>query len=102
HLAKEGYALSYGDAASFHNKHLAEFPESHRIFQRGGNFYRQGEVFKQPELARTLKRIAANPDDFYHGQLARELAATVQKGGGLITAGDIAAYEVKERAPVRG
>ncbi len=59
-------------------------------------------MFKQPDLARTLKRIAANPDDFYHGAMARELAASMQKGGGLITVDDLAAYEVKEREPVRG
>ena len=61
-----------------------------------------GEIFRQPDLARTLERIAANPDDFYHGALARELAAAMQKGGGLITADDLAHYEVKEREPVRG
>ncbi len=59
-------------------------------------------MFKQPELARTLERIAKNPDDFYHGDMARELAAAMQKGGGLITAEDLAAYEVKERQPIRG
>jgi len=53
-------------------------------------------------LARTLERIAARPDDFYHGALAHELAAAVQKGGGLITSEDLARYEVKEREPVRG
>ena len=59
-------------------------------------------MFKQPELARTLERIAGNPDDFYHGAMARELAAAMQKGGGLITADDLAHYEVKEREAVRG
>ena len=53
-------------------------------------------------MARTLERIAKNPDDFYHGAMARELAAAVQKGGGLITADDLAQYEVKEREPIRG
>ncbi len=51
---------------------------------------------------RTLERIADNPDDFYHGAMARELAAAIQKGGGLITADDLAQYEVKERQPIRG
>jgi gamma-glutamyltranspeptidase/glutathione hydrolase len=101
-LAHEGYALSWGEAQDFHDKHLAEFPESRRIFQRDGNYYQPGEIFRQPDLARTLQRIAAKPDDFYHGALARELAAAMQKGGGLITADDLAHYEVKEREPVRG
>ncbi len=102
-LAEEGFALAAADASDLRNDgHLAEFPESRRIFLRDGNYYKAGEIFKQPELARTLKRIAENPDDFYHGALARELAASMQKGGGLMTADDLARYEVKEREAVRG
>src|ERR1700691_602146 len=74
-LAQEGYELSWIEARDLHDKHLAEFAESRRIFQRDGNYYQPGEMFRQPDLARTLKRIAAKPDDFYHGSLARELAA---------------------------
>jgi gamma-glutamyltranspeptidase/glutathione hydrolase len=101
-LAREGYPLTWEEAQDFHDKHLAEFPESRRIFQRDGNYYQPGEIFRQPDLARTLERIAVKPDDFYHGALARELATAMQKGGGLITADDLARYEVKEREPVRG
>jgi len=102
-LARDGYALSWHEARDFQrDKHLSEFPESRRIFQRDSNYYQPGEIFRQPDLARTLQRIAAKPDDFYHGALARELAAALQKGGGLITADDLAHYEVKEREPVRG
>ena len=102
-LAREGYALSWGEARDFQDdKYLGKFAESRRIFQRDGNYYQPGEIFRQPDLARTLERIAAKPDDFYHGALARELAAAMQKGGGLITADDLAHYEVKEREPVRG
>jgi gamma-glutamyltranspeptidase/glutathione hydrolase len=102
-LAEEGFALTADDAKDLRDdKHLAQFPESRRIFQRDGNFYKPGEVFKQPELTRTLKRIAANPEDFYRGTMARELAASMQKGGGLITVDDLAQYEVKEREAVRG
>ena len=101
-LAREGYPLSWEEASYFHDRHLADFPESHRVFQRNGDYYKQGEIFRQPDLARTLERIATKPDDFYHGALARELAAAMQKSGGLITADDLAHYEVKEREPVRG
>jgi gamma-glutamyltranspeptidase/glutathione hydrolase len=101
-LARDGYALAWEDAQDLKDNDLAKFPESKRIFQRDGNYYRQGEVLRQPELARTLERIAKNPDEFYHGAMARELAAAVQKGGGLVTAQDLASYEVKEREPVRG
>lgn len=101
-LARRGFVLTHEDATSLRSKLLGRFPESKRIFQRDGNFYKQGEVLRQPELARTLQRIAARPADFYKGSLARQIAAAMQRGGGLITAEDMAAYEVKDREPVRG
>ncbi|MGB9233014.1 MAG: gamma-glutamyltransferase [Terriglobales bacterium] len=101
-LARDGFPLAYEDAQDLRDQDLARFSDSHRIFQRDGKFYQPGEILKQPDLARTLERIAKNPDDFYHGALARELAAAIQKGGGLVTTADLAAYEVKEREPIRG
>jgi gamma-glutamyltranspeptidase / glutathione hydrolase len=101
-LARDGVRLTYQEAQSIHEKDLALFPETKRIFQRDGNLYQPGDVFRQPELARTLERIAAKPDDFYKGTLARELAEAMQRGGGLITAQDLAEYEVKERQPIKG
>jgi gamma-glutamyltranspeptidase/glutathione hydrolase len=101
-LAQNGYPLAWQDARDLQDKDLAKFSDSRRIFQRDGRYYVQGEIFRQPELARTLERIARNPDDFYRGAMARELASSVQKGGGLITVDDLAHYEVKEREPIRG
>lgn len=61
-----------------------------------------GEVFKQPELARTLERIAdKGPDDFYKGETARLLVAQMKQDGGLITADDLSTYEAKWREPMR-
>jgi len=102
-LARDGFPLAFEDTQELKDdEYLAQFPESKRIFLRDGNYYQPGELLKQPELARTLERIARNPDDFYRGALARELAAAIHKGGGLITTADLAAYEVKEREPIRG
>ena len=101
-LAHDGFPLAARDAEELHDEDLGKFPESHRIFQRDGNYYEAGDIFRQPELARTLERIARNPEDFYHGAIARELAAFLQKGGGLVTENDLAQYKVVEREPVRG
>src|SRR5689334_1393595 len=103
-LARLGVRLTYEEAESMHYRDLAQFPDSKRIFQRNGKFYEQGEIFRQPELARTLERIAANPkaNGFYKGAMARELAAEIKRGGGLVTAEDLAEYEVKERQPIKG
>lgn len=101
-LAREGFALSFEDAMGFRDENLAKFPESRKIFQRDGKYYEPGEIFRQPELAATLERIAANPDDFYKGAMAQQIAAFDAKGGGLITAKDLAEYEVKDRPVIRG
>jgi gamma-glutamyltranspeptidase / glutathione hydrolase len=101
-LAHDGYALAWEDCQDLRDSDLAKFPESKRIFQRDGNYFQQGDVLRQPELARTLERIARNPDEFYHGAMAHELVAAIQKGGGLVTTEDLASYEVKERESVRG
>jgi gamma-glutamyltranspeptidase / glutathione hydrolase len=102
-LARDGFALQWQEARDLRDdSHLADYPESRRIFQRDGNFYKQYEIFRQPDLARTLERIAKNPDDFYRGAMARELAAAIQQGGGLVTAEDLAHYQVREREPLRG
>ena len=102
-LAREGFALAYEDTQDLkEDDYLAQFPESKRIFLWDGRYYQPGEIFKQPELGHTLERIAKDPNDFYHGAIATELAAAIHKGGGLVTAADLAAYEVKEREPIRG
>lgn len=101
-LAGDGFELTAEEAGELHETTLAQFADSKRIFQRGGNFYKAGETFKQPELARTLRRIAANPDELYHGKMAQELVDDLKKGGALLTLKDLAEYEVMERKPIVG
>jgi gamma-glutamyltranspeptidase / glutathione hydrolase len=101
-FAEKGYVLSAEEAAMLHDPVLSQFPESRRIFQRNGNFYQSGEVFRQPELARTLTRIEKDPASFYHGALARDLAKGIQKYGGLVSKKDLSIYQVKDRKPLTG
>jgi gamma-glutamyltranspeptidase / glutathione hydrolase len=101
-LATAGFVLTAEEADELTDEGLARFPDSKRIFQRDGNLYKTGEVFKQPELARTLERIAVDPEDFYHGKMAQELVSALQRGGALITLDDLARYTVVERKPVMG
>lgn len=63
---------------------------------------RPGEVFKQPQMAETLTRIAAvGPDEFYKGKTADLLVAQMQRDGGLISKEDLADYRAKWREPMR-
>lgn len=101
-LARDGFALTPEEAHELTDPDLSRFPESRLLFQRNGTYYRSSETFQQPELGRTLERIAAEPADFYHGKMAHELVDDLKKGGGLITLDDLAQYNVVERAPVVG
>ncbi|MGA2233056.1 MAG: gamma-glutamyltransferase [Tepidisphaeraceae bacterium] len=102
-LARDGFLLSPEEAHTMSAaRNLPQFSESRRVFQRDGNFYRPDERFLQPELAETLRRIAEDPSTFYTGTMATQLADSIQKGGGLITSADLAAYRVEERTPLYG
>lgn len=68
-----------------------------------GAGWQAGDRLRLPDLARTLRRIAAQgPQEFYQGETAQRLVAEMQAGGGLITAEDLASYRAHERRPVHG
>jgi gamma-glutamyltranspeptidase/glutathione hydrolase len=82
---------------------VGPFPESRRIFLRDGQYYRPGETFHQPDLAKTLQRLQKQgPAEFYTGQTAKLIAAEMAAHDGLITTQDLAAYKAVERAPLTG
>jgi len=103
-LASKGFEVSYSLAESLRgSRNLSRFPESKRIFQKDGAFYQAGDRFQQPDLARTLQRIAATDGaDFYEGETARILAAEMAKNGGLISLADLKNYTAVERQPLTG
>ncbi len=104
-LAEKGVELSWAEARSMCNAKglMGEFPESLRIFLKGGACWEPGERLAQPELAAVLKRIAKHgASDFYEGETARILAEESQKHGGLITLEDLRVYRAIEREPLRG
>ncbi len=101
-LARAGYVLSEREAGELSDPDLGRFPASRHLFQRDGRPYTAGEIFRQPLLAATLERIAADPADFYHGAMARQLIADLSEGGALLTLDDLARYNVVEREPVVG
>jgi gamma-glutamyltranspeptidase / glutathione hydrolase len=104
-LAQNGYVLTNRLAELFINykKHLSKYPDSNRIFLNNGKYYREGDLFRQPELAQTLARMSASgAREFYTGKTAQLIAADMKANGGLITLDDLASYQAKERTPLRG
>lgn len=62
----------------------------------------EGETLRRPDLARTLEAFSAQgAAPFYRGEIAADIVAAVGKGGGILTADDLASYRVIEREPTR-
>jgi len=104
-LAGAGFTVTYELARSLYNerKYLSQYAETKRIYLKGGQFYKEGELFRQPELAATFARLQRfGPNEFYEGETARLIVADMKRNNGLMTMDDLRGYVAKERAPVRG
>lgn len=104
-LAQNGYVLSNRLAELFkaYKGNLSKYEDSNRIFLNSGKFYNEGDMFRQPDLARTMQRIETQgAREFYTGMTAKMIAADMKAHGGLITQDDLKNYQAKDRAPLRG
>ena len=105
-LARNGIPITYSLQTGFERSasRLRQYPASARkFFKADGSFYRLGETWVQPDLAHTLGLIRDHgADGFYRGENAERFADFMADIGGLITEEDLAAYEAKEREPIRG
>jgi gamma-glutamyltranspeptidase/glutathione hydrolase len=94
---------------------LAGWPESRAVFLPSGRVPRPGDIFRQPNLARTLRAMAqaergatraqaidAVRDFFYRGDIARRISAFSEANGGLLRYEDFAAFRADVEAPVCG
>lgn len=103
-LAARGFPLSQSLARQFQflSKSFAKNPYTASLFSKAeGGFYQAGDLFRQPDLAATLKRISQRGRaGFYEGKTAELLVADMVKGGGLITQADLQNYRSVWRDPV--
>lgn len=103
-LAEKGFVVpkDLEKVARWYQKWIANKSTVPLNFKRYFGELKTGRLFKQPELAATLKRIAqTGPYDFYFGQTAQLIVKEMQSQDGLITLDDLAHYEVKWRQPVQ-
>ncbi len=104
-LAAEGFTVNYTLARGLrgNREYLSKYPETKRIYLKGGNLYNEGDIFVQPDLAATFVRLQQRgPNEFYEGQTARLIADDMKRHNGLITMDDMRGYVAKEREPLRG
>lgn len=102
-LAENGFVIRQGliDDMNQYQKVLLEFPSTKKAFQPGGRWPKAGEIFRQPDLANTLKDIAEHgADAFYRGPMATRIAQFYQANGGVLSEDDLAAYQAKWVTPI--
>jgi len=106
-LGREGFLVDRALAGSLNSvlKESKTFAELQRVFAPpdGKPAWQPGDRLVQPELARTLDRIALEgPRAFYEGPIAAQIEAEMKAGGGLVSREDLAAYRARLRAPIHG
>jgi gamma-glutamyltranspeptidase/glutathione hydrolase len=103
-LARDGFPMTanVSESIAAERERLARDPETARIFLPGGAPPVPGTIFRQPDLAKTLEAIRDRGEDgFYRGAVARDIAESQKRSGGLITRGDLGRYEAKIRPALR-
>ena len=81
---------------------MDRYPGTRALFSPGGKPIREGDLFRQRDLANTLQLLADKGfDGFYRGTVANKLVAGVNAQGGKWKASELAGYAVKEREPIR-
>ena len=100
-LAENGFVLREGIISDMKQHLPQQFSTTMKVMQPNGRWPVAGEIFRQPDLARTLKEIAKNgADAFYLGPMAARIAKFYEDNGGIITTGDLASYQAKWVTPI--
>lgn len=104
-LAAEGFPLLDELARDLNSERRAfeKFPGSKKYFVSKDSAFTEGDVWKQTDLAKTLKRIVdKGRDGFYKGETADLIVAEMKRGGGLISHADLENYQAVIREPLKG
>ena len=103
-IAREGFPVYARLAGGYTARRevMERYKGTKGVFLADGDPPKEGELLKQPDLARTLELLADKGfDGFYRGPLAKKLLAGVKAEGGQWTADELAGYRIRERAPLR-
>ena len=100
-LAEKGFVISHREANSLNELQdvLKRFNTVMPVFVRS-TAWKEGDTLIQKDLANTMKRIKDKGEaGFYKGETARLIVEEMKKGGGIISAEDLANYKAKIREP---
>jgi gamma-glutamyltranspeptidase / glutathione hydrolase len=103
-FARDGFPVSEGLARAIRStaSQLRKDPCSTKLLFKDDEPLKAGDTFRNPDLARMLESLAGENSvrPFYHGDIARQIAAEFQKHGGLVTAKDMSDYKAREVQPL--
>ncbi len=103
-LAEEGFPISDGLAASLRasRRKLAQFPSTTKIWFRNGEPLGAGDIVRNPDLAATLRALAAGGRDaFYRGPVAKRSVEYLKAHGGIHELSDWANFQAHEDEPIK-
>ena len=103
-LAKEGFNLDPMNVKTMalYKNYLSRDSVTKEIFVKENRNYEVGELFKQPELAATLRRIQINgAREFYEGLTAEYIVDCMERTGGIISLEDLKQYKAIIREPIK-
>ncbi|MYD80257.1 MAG: gamma-glutamyltransferase [Gammaproteobacteria bacterium] len=105
-LASEGFKLPPDIARQISGRNSVWSRTSgsrKKFLKQDGSNYEEGDLFIQPDLAQTLRRIRdQGKDGFYKGKTAELIVAEMERGSGLISLEDLEDYRSIWREPIRG
>lgn len=102
-IARQGFPVYARMASGYASRRevMERYAGTREVYLRGGKPIAEGDIFRQPELASTLERLADGGfDGFYRGQTGKLLLAGVKQAGGRWSADELAGYTVKTREPI--
>ncbi len=102
-LAEKGFPVSEANSVEWekYGMPFANKPEFARVFLPNGTYVKLGQVFKNPDVAKTLRIIGQKGrDGFYKGAIADAILKTSAAEGGVMTAADLADYQPEWVEPV--
>lgn len=104
-LAENGFIVDYRFEQSLeaYKEKLFKYPSTREVFFINGELIKAGNVFYQPDLAKTLLRIQETEGtDFYKGITSQLIVREMANGNGLITLSDLESYQPILREPLKG
>ena len=94
-LAADGFSADFRLASVYENEGTRNKVARHGAESVFAKPVQEGDWIKQPQMARTLERLARNPRDFYEGEVAKQLVKTVQDNGGVLALDDLRGYQAE-------